>query len=255
MKNIGVEQNQAADRFPSTHWSVIAAIGETAGEGRRHALEATLPRYLPALRSHLLYCRRLSADLCDDVLQAFVAEKILSRNVLAAARKERGKFRAFLTVTIDRFALNYLRAERSAGRRLPQREDFEAFVSTEDATPSLAFDVAWARGILTETLAAMQRECESKGRLDIWRIFEARTLCPLLEYSTPVPYEELVKELGFVTPSQAANALVTANRLFVRVLRGVIGSYVTTDESVEDEIQHLRNILASPGARSVHRSV
>ena len=50
------------------------------------------------------------------------------------------------------------------------------------------------------------------------------------------------------SPSQATNTLVTANRMFVRVLRAVVRDYVASDEEVDEEIVELRRILAASGA-------
>ena len=241
---------QVTDRFPSTSWTEVAGLCNADGDERRNRLQAMLPRYLPAMRSHLQYGRRLPADVCEDVLQAFVTEKILTRNLIAEARRDRGKFRAFLTVTLDRFALNYLRAERSRGRRVQIYEDLDVVGSASSEVANEMFDIEWARGVLTETLTYMEKECEAKKVQHIWAIFRARILLPALENAEPVPYQALVEQLGFLSPSQASNALVTANRMFVRILRGIVSMYAETEEEVAEEISQLHAILASAGAGS-----
>ena len=65
-----------------------------------------LSRYLPALRSHLIHSKRLQGADADDVLQDFVAGKILERDLIAKANQELGKFRTFLLTALDRFLLN-----------------------------------------------------------------------------------------------------------------------------------------------------
>ena len=76
------------------------------------------------------------------------------------------------------------------------------------------------------------------------RVFDGRVLQPTLHDEPPVPYNVLVKELGFVSPAQASNALITANRTFARVLRSVIGDYEADPADVEAELDDLRRILA-----------
>lgn len=246
---MSVGSQQASDRFPTTHWSMVSYAGRVIGEERRRALEAMLPRYLPALRSYLLYSRRLPAEVCDDILQAFVAEKILERNLFGAAQRERGRFRAFLITTIDHFASNYLRSDRAHRQRVQACEDLEIHAPVEHVAPGAAFDIAWARELLREALARMECECRDKKRQHVWQIFEARTLLPLLEDREPVPYQELVERYGFVSPTQATNALVTANRMFRRILRGIISTYAESEEEVDEEIRQLHQILSSAGAR------
>src|SRR5687767_9458004 len=87
---------QSADRFPSTHWS---EVGNAAGGDRvasRAALEELLRRYLPALRVYLSRKRGLGGDAIDELLQGFVERKLLDERFVAAADRERGKFRTFL---------------------------------------------------------------------------------------------------------------------------------------------------------------
>jgi DNA-directed RNA polymerase specialized sigma24 family protein len=247
---MNTQPHEVANRFPSTSWTEVANLVQASGDERRDALQSMLLRYLPALRSHLQYSRRLPADLSEDVLQAFVTEKILTRNLLAEARRERGRFRAFLIVTLNRFTLNYLRSERSRGRHVQECEDLDAVGQGPSNPPHAAFDVEWARGLLRETLAYMEKECGSRNRRHIWEIFKARTLLPVVENKEPVPYQVLVEQLGYLSPSQAANALITANRMFARILRGMVAMYASSEEEIEEEIRQLHEILASAGAGS-----
>jgi len=100
--------------------------------------------------------------------------------------------------------------------------------------------------VIGQTIAAMRRECEAADRGDIWGVFEARVLNPMLHRAEVVPYRELVKEFCFLSPSQACNVLVTANRMFVRELRKVVGAYASSEREVDEEIADLHRILASP---------
>src|SRR4051794_36682601 len=99
---------EAAARFPTTRWSLVARAGESgdaAEAARREALGVILGRYLPALRAHLL-ARRVPAGWVDDLLQGFIADKVIEYNLLGYADRGRGKFRTFLLTALDRFAAN-----------------------------------------------------------------------------------------------------------------------------------------------------
>ena len=80
----------------------------------------------------------------------------------------------------------------------------------------------------------------------MWRLFEGRVLGPTLEDAEPLPYEQLVSELGYRSPSQAWNALVTVKRMFERSLRSVIRDYVGDGDErlIEEEIDDLHLLLA-----------
>ena len=118
----------------------------------------------------------------------------------------------------------------------------DQFASTRGTAPS-AFDVAWAQEVLGETLRIMQRECRTCGRTDVWGVFEARLIGPILHDEQVVPYEQLVDRYNLATPRRASNALITGKRMFVRILRSVVGRYTPADE-IESEIQQLQELLA-----------
>lgn len=233
-------------RFPTTRWSMVDRAGREGPTAGREALGQLLARYLPALRSHLIYSKRLQAADADDMLQDFVTGKILERDLIARANQDLGKFRTFLLTALDRFLLNRLRdakaQKRAAGAAIALGEDDEAVPASGDTD---AYDVAWARRVLDEAVQRMRAECAASGREDVWGMFECRVLGPVAEGTEPADYEELVRRFGFQSPSQASNALVTAKRMVARSLRSVVAEYTRDAAEVEAEIQDLHRILAN----------
>jgi DNA-directed RNA polymerase specialized sigma24 family protein len=234
-------------RFPTTHWSLVAQAGQIAGEARREALERLLRRYLPALRAHLLHTRRLAPEDADDVLQDFIASRIIEKDLLGRADRELGKFRTYLLTSLDRFLVDSLR-RRKAKKRTPG-DGGRVDVGNEEEwlpAPALgdAFDVAWARGVLTESLEQMRAECTGTGREDVWTVFDCRVLGPILQGTEPVDYEQLVVRFGFTSAAQASNVLMTGKRMFARIIRTVVGQYALGEEAIESEIRELHEVLA-----------
>jgi DNA-directed RNA polymerase specialized sigma24 family protein len=232
--------------FPTTHWSLVARAGHDGGDARREALEQLLRRYLPALRAHLVYGRHLPWDEADDLLQEFVARRILARDLLDRADQQLGKFRTYLLTAVDRFFIDQLRRQgarkRSLGREPPRELGDEA--ESLAAPPSAdVFDVAWARGVLSQVIERMRAECQSSGRAEAWGVFEGRVLDPLLHGTEPADYEQLVAQFGLASADQAANVLVTAKRIFARLLREVVGEYALGDEAIAAEIRDLHEVL------------
>jgi RNA polymerase sigma-70 factor (ECF subfamily) len=238
-------------RFAQTDWSLVGRAGHGGPEGRRQALELLLPRYLPALRAHLVHRRGLSADVADDLIQEFVASKILEKDLIGHARRNAGKFRTFMLTALDRFALNRLRHERAKkrspehGRVVAVGEHVEQLA--RESHPAEAFHAAWAQRVISEALGRMQVQCERSGRCDLWAVFECRIVGPLLEGREPLDYGELVRRFGFRSPGQASNVLITAKRMYARTLRAVLAEYARDEEEVETEIEELRDILARCG--------
>jgi DNA-directed RNA polymerase specialized sigma24 family protein len=240
------------ERFPSTHWSLVAEAGQDDALGKRDAIGRLLVRYMPALRAHLIFGKRLDQDKADDLLQEFIANKILERDLLVQADRQLGKFRTFLLTTLNRFVLNQIRGER-ARKRTP---DAGAYTAGDDwarqlpcrQDPTDVFDIAWARGVIDQAVGQMQAECEKSGRKDIWGVFECRILQPALEGTEPLDYRRLIERFGFRSPNEASNVLVTAKRMYARILRDVVGQYARNTEEIDAEIKELHGILANSKA-------
>jgi DNA-directed RNA polymerase specialized sigma24 family protein len=232
--------------FPLTEWSLVARASDADADTRRRALSELLDRYVPAIRCYLTLAKHLDPDRADDLLQGFLASKILDEHLIERADRERGKFRTFILTALDRFIINQHRFDaaqkRSPGQMISIDEQPEPTKAT--AGPAAAFDLAWARQVLDRTVVRMKQECVGSGRMDLWDVFQARVLGPTLGQCEPVPYDELIRRAGFASPVRAANALVTAKRMFTRVLRSVISEYQSDEEEIDSEIDDLHKILA-----------
>lgn len=239
---------EGGDEFPATHWSLVAQAGQSDSKARREALGRLLGRYLPALQAHLVHHKRLPSEKADDLVQEFVASKILEKDLIARANQQLGRLRTFLLTALDRFVKNQLRNER-AKKRAPADGMVVAFDERQEGLPagqrpSEAFDVAWARSVISQALEKMRDECELAGRKELWGIFECRVVGPTLEGTTPVDYAELIERFGFRSPTQASNALTTAKRMYARALRSAIAQYALDQQEIESELIELKEILA-----------
>jgi len=245
--------SQHAD-FPTTRWTLIDRAGDGSLSVSGEALNELLRLYWPALKTHLVCCRRVPPDQAEDLVQGFVVSKVLERALIACADRERGRFRSLLVTALDRYVISQKRASsakrRSSGRPMSDAEEMNN-QPAPNGEASTAFDVAWARQLLHQTIAAMETECRSSGRADIWGVFEARILGPILEGRPPAGYEELIRRFALQSPTQAANTLVTAKRMFRRRLRAAVEAYAGTQAAVDEEIEDLWRILtrgrAGPG--------
>jgi RNA polymerase sigma-70 factor (ECF subfamily) len=238
--------------FPATQWSLVDVVRQGDPQAKRRALDALLNRYLPALRAYLLIERRIDPEPASDLLQSFVADKIVERDLFARAERSRGKFRTFLLTALQRFVIDAAR-RRDGGRPTgPHLDDVAptaaAAAAAAAAAPSRAFDQEWAAQVIGNTLARMEANCRQWGRLDLWEIFKGRVVAPAFDNAAPTPYEQIAPRFGFASNEQASNALVTAKRLFARLLREVIAEYAGDRADVEEELRDLRAALATaPG--------
>src|SRR4051812_10649995 len=236
--------------FPVTQWSLVRQAAHSDPETKRRALTNLLEQYVPAMKCYLTMGKRLEPDKADDLMQSFLTSKVIDQDLIERADKDRGKFRTFILTALDRFIVNQHRFDR-AQKRSPSNmaaiED-QPEPADEEVAPDETFDVAWAKQVINRTVERMKQECRGSGRLDLWQVFEARVLAPTLGQSEAVPYEELIAKAGFTSPVQAANALVTAKRMFARIIRQVISEYEGSDAEIDGELNDLHEILAKARA-------
>ena len=166
------ERYAGGGRLPTTHWSLVARAGLHDDDAKREALGELLVRYMPALQAHLVYGKQLNADEAEDMLQEFIASRVVEKGLIGRADRELGRFRTFLLTALDRFLVDQLRA-RSAKKRSPEgcrMVDIgdRAELLESRRQPGDAFEVAWARNVIAEALRRMQEECERSGRPDLW---------------------------------------------------------------------------------------
>lgn len=240
--------------FPTTHWTLVSRAGGS-DPAARQALDELLRQYLPAMRWYLCTRRRLDAVEADDLLQEFVADKVLRRGLVRRADRKRGRFRGYLVRALDRFFLSWARrttapawaggigvASLSHDRELLS----EALRSHQASQAADLFDIAWARQVLELALHRMRQECESSRRHDLWVLFEARVLAPTIGGRADAePYREILRRAGLtVSAEQAFNLTVTAKRMFRRHLRAVVGEYAVNEDEVDEEIRFLQVVLS-----------
>lgn len=234
--------------LPPTRWSVVARAGDRERETWTAALETITRLYRPVFVRHLTFRLRVSPDRAEDLVQTFLLEKVLDQNVLRQASPEKGRFRSFLLKVFSNFAMSQLR-EQQAHKRRPSSPDAERLddlpeLPSGEAPLADSFNVLWARQVLGQTVERMRKECQAKDSRTLWGVMEARILGPILTDAPLIPYEELVAKFGLRSPTEASNLLITAKRMFARVLRGVVRETVADDRDVEPEIQELKRILS-----------
>jgi DNA-directed RNA polymerase specialized sigma24 family protein len=242
--------SRRSGRFPTTHWSLVgraAAERDSGGTTGTAALAELIRSYLPALRAHLVGPMRFDSHRADDLLQGFLADKVLEQNMLALADPDRGKFRTFLLTALERFVIDTLR--RDSARKRSSRSkmldiDEQADRIRAGQEPSDAFDRAWAGEVLGEVMRRMHHECQQSNRSHLWMIFEARMLLPITDGTAPPSHDELASRLKLESATQSANALGSAKRLFTRNFREVVSEYAAHPSEVDSEIRELWEIFS-----------
>lgn len=215
---------------------------------RRDAFAALLKQYMPAMLAHLVRRQGIQIHRAEDLLQGFIASKLIEDRIISRADQTRGRFRSFLLTALDRYVVDQARYDGAQKRQAPggvSLDDAVAVGADKSKSAGDVFDLEWAREVLRQTLARMEERCIKSRKANLWRLFENRIIGAISGDAEPTPYEQLAVELGYETPAQAANALVTAKRMFAQSLRATVAEYAVTEDEIESEIQDLYRILAT----------
>jgi DNA-directed RNA polymerase specialized sigma24 family protein len=229
-------------RFPDTPWSKIGRAAASDEVARQQALAELLTIYTPALRSFIVKSRHVPADLADDLLHDFVADKILGRKLLCHVDRGRGKFRNYLLKALNNFVTTKLR-RKYATRAVASGLDVSEVADATSQQQIDKFDQEWVQQVVRDALGQMQADCTERSRMDIWKVFCLRVVDPMLHGAEPVDYGEIVRKFKVQTPRQAINLLATAKRCFVRHLRTAVGRYAFGKNAIDTEIADLREIV------------
>jgi RNA polymerase sigma-70 factor (ECF subfamily) len=146
----GSDNEVQARWFQTTHWSLVARAAAATSDEQRKALGQLVERYSPSLRAHLMARKGLSPQDAEELLQSFLAAKIVEQALVAQAAPERGRFRTFVLTALDQFVVSHFRQQRAAKRfasvTVGADEDLDA--PAPAAAPDAQFDVEWARNVL-----------------------------------------------------------------------------------------------------------
>jgi len=234
----------------TTRWTLVGDASDPTSERGLRALEAVVQSYRPALLAHLTNARGLPPPQAEDYVQGFLVQKLWSGKLLASAEQKKGRFRTYLLTALDRYAISQLRRERAQrrapaqGHLIPLDTQIECTVAQTPHHVTSTFDQEWSRIVIEKTLLQVEHRCRATGRDQYWELFMDRIVGPALYDRKPRSYAEIMGILGFHSPMQAANALVTVRRMFDRTIRQVVREYVPNAKAVEQELQDLLSSLA-----------
>jgi DNA-directed RNA polymerase specialized sigma24 family protein len=238
-------KNPTVARFPSTCWSRVVAAADPDGPDARAALAELCALYWFPVYA-LVRRKGHDADAALDLTQDYFA-RLLEKPVLAAADRNKGRFRAFLLTDCVYFLANAhdraARLKRGGGRTFvpidsSAAEGRFAAEPSHNLTPERLFERDWALSLLNAVFDALRGEYASQGKL---AAFEA--LKPVLEGgSGAVRYNEVAIRLE-TTEGAVKVAVHRLRKRYKALLREQIAATVNEPADVDDEIRALFDAL------------
>lgn len=241
-----MKPNRPDEFFPITQWSLIEAVRRGEDETALEALNRLLGTYYPVLLEYLQ--TRYGVDRCqaEEWLSSFLWKKAFLGMLFQKDNRRQGRCRALLITALQNYVRDDLKKKRVV--EVPLEEvPSEVCVGKGTDQASVVMEMAWARQVLEKALNQMDRTCRPNGHQRVWKVFEKRVLNPILNGVPPPCYKELQVELGVEDAAAAGNALVTAKKMFSRMLHEAIGEYAASEQEVEDEIKHFMSVLTNHG--------
>ncbi len=229
--------------FPRTPWTYLLHA-KVVKDGEKVSLERLVETYWRPVYWHIRYQWHKSVEDAKDLTQEYFA-RFLEKDYLKSYERERGRFRAFVKVSLDNFLRNQYRA---AGRKvrgghvkhlsLDVTDEPLPEVAADVVQPEEAFDRNWAAVVLRTALERLKEHFEKRGKP---RYYEVLVGYEMPEGEKPT-YEALAERLG-ITVYDVRNYLHHARVTFRSVLRQVVAETVEKTGDVDDELDRLRALF------------
>lgn len=227
--------------FQTTHWSVVLTAGQSQEPEADAALENLCRNYWPPLYA---YVRRQGHSPHDaqDLTQEFFA-RLLEKDYLKLADRERGRFRSFLLKSLNHFLVNeWVRGQaqkRGGGQKVFAFDDEAAERSylqhpSAQLAPESLYDKRWAMTLLGRVMERMGADYAAAGK---GKLFDQ--LKPLLlTEGSGESYRQRAAPLG-LSEGAVKVAVHRLRQRFREAVRAEIAQTVATPEEVDEELRCL----------------
>jgi RNA polymerase sigma factor (sigma-70 family) len=230
--------------FTTTQWSVVLAAQDRS-PAADEALEKLCRTYWWPLYG---FVRRngYRPEEAQDLTQGFFA-LLLKRRDLDVVRREKGRLRSYLLVSLKNFLAKARRREltvkRGEGRSLVALDELLAR-ERGDLEPASAlsadnvYERRWALTLLEQVLARLEEEYRVAGNGSLFD-----SLNELLAGESGGPSQgDIAKKLG-MTEHAVKQAFYRLRQRYRELLREEIAHTVAVPADVEDELRHFISVL------------
>ena len=241
---IGSRTQDGAVAFTTTHWSVVLTA-QGRSPAAKEALEKLCRTYWWPLYG---FVRRngYKPEEAQDLTQGFFA-LLLERRDLDVVRREKGRLRSYLLVSLKNFLAKARRREltlrRGEGRALVSLDELLAreradLEPADGLTADRIYERRWALTLLEEVLTRLESEYQSAGN--------AKLFDYLKEFLSDEPGRRsqaaVAAELG-MTENALKQAFHRLRQRYRQLLRDEIAQTVAVPGDVEDELRHFISVL------------
>lgn len=236
--------NASGVAFVTTHWSVVLAA-QSSSPAAEEALEKLCRTYWRPIYSFVRRDGRTTED-AQDLTQSFFA-RLLERRDFDAVRREKGRLRSYLLVSLKHFLVNErqraMSIKRGGGRAIIPLDDLVAREGNDPEpadtlTADRIYERRWALTVLEQVLTRLGQEYEADGNSELFEHFKEL----LADEPNGISQAKIASAIGM-----SENAFKQAYHRFRRhyrdLLREEIAHTVAVPGDIEDELRHLIAVL------------
>jgi len=232
--------------FATTHWSVVVAAGGSQSPLAEEALEQLCWTYWYPLYAFVRRKGRSPHD-AQDLTQAFFA-RLLEKNYVAQADRERGRFRTYLLAALTHFLADEWdktrRLKRGGGREIisfdaASAEERYRLEPIEQLDAAKLYERRWVTTLFDKVLARLEDEFRDSGKGGLFDQLKGSLLAeePALSYA-------VVGARLSLTESAVKQAVHRMRRRYGELFREEIAQTVAGPGEVEEELKHLFSVLS-----------
>ncbi len=232
--------------FTTTHWSVVLAARDTDSPEADAALAELCRTYWYPLYA---FVRRKGHSPHDaqDLTQAFFA-RLLEKNYVAPADRERGRFRTYLLAALTHFLADEWdkarRLKRGSGREMisfdaTSGEERYRLEPIDQFDAAKLYDRRWVTTLFDKVLARLEDEFRDSGKGELFDGLKSS----LLADDRRLSYAQLGARLG-LKEDAVKQAALRMRRRYRELFREEIAQTVAGPDEVEDELKHLFAVLS-----------
>ena len=232
--------------FATTHWTVVMAAGGSHTTGARAALDELCQLYWSPLYAYVRR-RGSSPEDAEDLTQEFF-RTLLEKEYLKAADRDRGRFRTFLLVALQRFLANEwdrTRAQKRGGGLehvsldTSSAETRYQVETASEVSPERIYDRRWAFALLGRTMAHLRAEFVASGKEDEFEQIKES----LTADRGSLDYRALAERTG-QSEGTLRVGIHRLRRRFREIFRREVAQTVATPAEIDAEMRHLMAALA-----------
>lgn len=240
-------RNGAGGVFPTTHWSLILAAGETDSPQAAEALSRLCANYWYPVYA---YVRRDGHDAhgAQDLTQQFFT-RLVERSFVAGAMRERGRFRSFLLIALKRFLINeWQRSQaqkRGSGQELisldgGSAEERYRLEPVDQMTPDRIYERRWALAVLDTVMEKLRIEQAGEGNAELFDTLKAF----LYGDRASASHADIGARFG-LTESAIKSRTHRLRQRYRELLHQEVAQTVANPMDTEDELRQLLAALRS----------